>query len=129
MLPLAWSMNKLLPSGPEASGSYRDVGRRPPCWIMERAQPTFALQLDDSLQVLLARTLPALSPLAEIAIGSLSSLWSSSHVSSRGIPHLVLYPVAVITEYPRQVSRAPAGRGARGSLSVGMRLVRRHAAR
>jgi hypothetical protein len=47
---------------------------------LERVQLTFALRLDDPLQVLLAPPLVALRPFAEIAVVPLSFTWSSSHV-------------------------------------------------
>jgi hypothetical protein len=58
----------------------QDVCTKPAGSALEQVQLTFATQLDDSLEVLLAIALLALRPLPEIAIGRLPVAWSSRHV-------------------------------------------------
>jgi hypothetical protein len=66
---------------------------------LERVQLTFALRLDDSMQVLLAPPLVALRPFAEIAVVPLSFTQSSIHVlNPLCAPTLGASPLAVITE-------------------------------
>jgi hypothetical protein len=67
---------------------------------LERVQLTFALRLDDSLQMLLVPPLVALRPFAETAVVPLSFTSSSSHVLTprEGNPSLGVSPFAVITE-------------------------------
>jgi hypothetical protein len=66
---------------------------------LERVQLTFALRLDDSLQLLLAPPLVPLCPFAEIAVVPLSFTWSSGHVLNPPCnPSFGASPLAVITE-------------------------------
>lgn len=66
-------------SGP-CAGVARSAGSARQDLARKRVQIARAIQLDDSLQVLLAPILQALGSLAEIAIVPLSLARSSSHV-------------------------------------------------
>ena len=56
------------------------VATEPAGPALKHVQLTFAPQLDDPLEILLAIALLALDPLPEIAIGRLPVAWSSRHV-------------------------------------------------